>query len=108
MQDLLMRSFWHPDCHVLFREASEVSSGNPGRGVYCAPSFFGCVRGKQQGEENLVRILRKLAIPATESQMGIALALSVVTMSLMLWAILWQSGVIDSQRDLIRVIWPGR
>ncbi len=39
--------------------------------------------------------------------MAIALALSVVTMSLMLCAILWQSGVIENQRDLIRVIWPG-
>ena len=39
--------------------------------------------------------------------MAIALAMSVLTMSLMLCAILWQSGVIDYQRDLIRVIWSG-
>ena len=61
----------------------------------------------EQREANLVRILRKLTVPATESQMAIALALSVLTMSLMLCAILWQSGVIEFQRDLIRVIWPG-
>jgi hypothetical protein len=40
--------------------------------------------------------------------MAIALALSVVTMSLMLYAILWQSGVIDYQRHLIQAIWSAR
>ena len=50
-------------------------------------------------------LLRRLAVPATESQMAVALAISVVAMSLMLWAILWQSDVIAYQRDIIRWIW---
>jgi hypothetical protein len=54
-----------------------------------------------------VRLLRRLTVPASESQMAIALALSILTMSLMLCAILWQSSVIQFQRDLIRVIWTG-
>ena len=40
--------------------------------------------------------------------MAIALAFSVVMMSLMLCAILWQSNVITYQRDLIRTIWSAR
>ena len=39
--------------------------------------------------------------------MAIALSLSAVVMSLMLWAILWQTAVIEHQRDLIRVLWSG-
>jgi len=62
--------------------------------------------GKPQGEANLVRILRRLTVPASESQMAIALAMSVVMMSLLLYGIIWQSNVINYQRDLIRVIWP--
>jgi hypothetical protein len=54
-----------------------------------------------------VRILRRLTVPASESQMAIALAMSVVMMSLLLYGIIWQSNVINYQRDLIRVIWPG-
>ena len=54
-----------------------------------------------------MRILRRLTVPATESQMAIALSLSVVMMSLLLCGIIYQSNVINYQRDLIRVIWPG-
>jgi hypothetical protein len=61
--------------------------------------------GKHLGEAILVRMLRRLTVPASESHLAIALVLSVVTMSLMLYAILWQSGVIETQRDLIRMIW---
>ena len=52
-----------------------------------------------------MRLLRRLAVPATESQMAVAVAFSVVGMSLMLWAILWQSDVIAYQRELIRWLW---
>ena len=55
----------------------------------------------------MVRMLRSLTVPATESQMAIALGMSVLMMGLMLCAILWQSNVISYQRDLIRVIWTG-
>lgn len=54
-----------------------------------------------------MRMLRRLTVPASESQMAIALGFSLLTMSLMLCAILWQSNVITFQRDLIRVIWAG-
>ena len=52
-----------------------------------------------------MRFLRRLTVPASESQMAIALGVSVVTMGLMLWAILWQSDVITYQREVIRWMW---
>jgi hypothetical protein len=69
--------------------------------------IFSAAQLEISGEANLVRLIRRLSVPASESQMAIALALSIVTMSLMLCAILWQSNVIQFQRDLIRVIWTG-
>ena len=56
-------------------------------------------------EDKDMRLLRRLAVPATESQMAVALGMSVLAMSLMLWAILWQSDVIAYQRDVIRWMW---
>jgi len=53
-------------------------------------------------------LLRRLSLPPNESQMAVALGFSVVAMSLMLWAILWQSDVIVYQRDLIRWLWSWR
>ncbi len=53
-------------------------------------------------------LLRRLSLPVNESQMAMALGLSVVAMSLMLWVILWQSDVIVYQRDLIRWLWSWR
>ncbi len=50
-------------------------------------------------------LLRRLAVPASESQMAVALAFSALAMSLMLWVIIWQSDVISSQRDVIRWLW---
>ncbi len=50
-------------------------------------------------------LFRRLAVPANESQMAVALGLSAVAMGLMLWAILWQSDVISYQRDVIRWMW---
>ncbi len=52
-----------------------------------------------------MRMLRRLTIPATESQMAAGLAICAVTMALMLWAIVWQSGVITYQREIIRWLW---
>lgn len=53
----------------------------------------------------MLRLLRRLNVPATESQLGVGLAVSALVMGLMLWAILWQSSVIVYQRDLIRWLW---
>ncbi len=50
-------------------------------------------------------LFRRLSIPATESQLAVALSLSAVAMALMLWAILWQSDVISYQQDVIRWMW---
>ena len=55
-----------------------------------------------------MRFFRRFSIPASESQMAVALCLCAVTMSLMLWAILWQSDVITYQQDVIRWMWTAR
>ncbi len=47
-------------------------------------------------------LVHRLRVPASESQMGVVLGFCAVTMSLMLWVILWQSQVISQQADLIR------
>ncbi len=47
-------------------------------------------------------LTRWLRIPANESQMSVALAMCAVAMSMMLWAILWQSEVISRQAEIIR------
>ena len=52
-----------------------------------------------------MRLLHRLAAPATESQMAVALGVSALAMALMLWAILWQSDIIAYQRDVIRWLW---
>jgi hypothetical protein len=56
----------------------------------------------------VIRLLRRLSVPAGDSQLALALALAALAMSLMLWAILWQSNVIVYQRDLIRWLWTAR
>jgi len=53
----------------------------------------------------MFQAFRRLNEPATESHMGIALAVAAVTMALMLWAVIWQADVIVYQRDLIRDLW---
>jgi hypothetical protein len=53
----------------------------------------------------MFRVFRRLNEPATESHMGIALALAAVTLAFMLWAIIWQADVIVYQRDLIKDLW---
>jgi hypothetical protein len=37
-----------------------------------------------------------------------ALALALLALSLMLWAIVWQANIIVYQRDLIRVMWDAQ
>jgi hypothetical protein len=53
-------------------------------------------------------LMRRLTVPATESHLTMALVLCVVIMALLLCGIVWQSGVISYQRDLIRLLWEGR
>ena len=49
--------------------------------------------------------LRRLfTIPASESQMAVALGLSLVMMALMLWGLLWQSEIIAYQRGVIKFL----
>jgi ABC-type uncharacterized transport system YnjBCD permease subunit len=50
-------------------------------------------------------LIQRLKIPATESQLSVALALSVLVMSLLLYGILWESNIITQQRDAIRWLW---
>jgi len=53
----------------------------------------------------MFRAFRRLSEPASESHLGIALAVAAVTLAIMLWAVIWQSDVIIYQRDLIREMW---
>ena len=53
----------------------------------------------------MFRVFRRLKEPATESHMGIALAVAAVTLAMMLWAIIWQTDIIVYQRNLIRDLW---
>ena len=50
----------------------------------------------------MVRFIRVLRVPATESKMGLVLALCAVTMSLLSVALVWQAQVIAGQREAIR------
>ena len=47
-------------------------------------------------------LIRRLSIPASESQLSVALALSVLVMSGLLWGIIWQGEIIARQREVIR------
>jgi len=49
-------------------------------------------------------LIAKLKVPASESQLSLALALSVVVMSGLLWGLLWQSNIIAQQREAIRYL----
>lgn len=53
----------------------------------------------------MIQALRRLNEPVSDSSFRIALALAVVALSLMLWAIIWQANIIVYQRDLIRAMW---
>lgn len=52
-----------------------------------------------------MRFLHRLKAPASESQVELALALSLVILAAMLCGLLWQSSVIALQQDLIRSLW---
>ncbi len=52
-----------------------------------------------------MRFLSRLKAPASESQLELTLALSLVLMAAMLCGLLWQSSIIAFQQDLIRSLW---
>jgi hypothetical protein len=62
----------------------------------------------QRGANLSLRLPRRLAVPASESQLTVALALCMVVMALLLCGVIWQSGIIDYQRELIRLLWNAR
>ena len=47
-------------------------------------------------------LIHRLRVPVSEPQISVVLAFSVLAMSLMLCAILWQSTVIAQQGEVIR------
>ena len=53
-------------------------------------------------------LIRRLSVPASESHLAVALAICMLAMALLLCGIMWQSGVISYQRELIRMLWEGR
>jgi hypothetical protein len=56
----------------------------------------------------MIQTFRRLKQPATESHLGVALAVAALTMALLLWAVIWQSDVIALQRELIRALWKAQ
>ena len=55
-----------------------------------------------------MKLMLHLGEPASESQLGLALTVAAVVMGLMLCAIMWQSSIIGSQRDLIQWLWSAK
>jgi hypothetical protein len=53
---------------------------------------------------SMTTLRRALTVPASESQMALALGLSLVTMTMLLLGILWQSGIISYQRQIIQFL----
>ena len=50
----------------------------------------------------------RLGEPVSESQLGVALTVAAIAMGLMLCAIMWQSSIIGSQRDVIQWMWSAK
>jgi hypothetical protein len=55
-----------------------------------------------------VKLLRRLQVPATESQLALTLAISLVMMAALLLGILWQANVINYQKEMIRALWNSK
>lgn len=49
-----------------------------------------------------LRFLRRLNVPATESQLALTLAFSLVFLAVLLLGLIWQANVIAIQREIIR------
>ena len=52
-----------------------------------------------------VKLLYRLKMPASESQLAITLAVSLVFMAAMLVGLLWQANIIAFQKEIIRSLW---
>jgi hypothetical protein len=61
-----------------------------------------------RGERPMMKSIFHFGEPVSESQLGIALAVAAVVMGLMLCAIMWQSSIIGSQRDVIQWMWSAK
>jgi len=55
-----------------------------------------------------MRLLRRFLAPASESHLTLALALCVMVLSLLLCGVMWQSGIITYQQELIRLLWQAQ
>ena len=55
-----------------------------------------------------MRLILRLGEPVSESQLGLALTVAAVVMGLMLCAIMWQSSIIGSRRDIIQWLWSAK
>ena len=56
----------------------------------------------------LKSLMRRFAVPASESQLALTLAVSLVMMAALLVCLLWQGNIISAQQQLIRALWTGR
>lgn len=52
-----------------------------------------------------VKLLHRLRMPASESQLAVTLAVSLVFMAAMLVGLLWQANIIAFQKEIIRSLW---
>ncbi len=52
-----------------------------------------------------MRFLSRLKGPASESQLGITLAVSLVFLAAMLLCLMWQANIIAYQQEIIRWLW---
>lgn len=52
-----------------------------------------------------VKLLHRLKMPASESQLALTLAVSLVFMAAMLVGLLWQANIIAFQKEIIRSLW---
>jgi hypothetical protein len=56
----------------------------------------------------LKSLMRRFAVPASESQLALTLTISLVMMAALLVCLLWQGSIIKFQQELIRELWAGR
>ncbi len=55
-----------------------------------------------------MKLPRMLTVPASESQLAVALGICVVLLAVLVWGVVWQADIIGYQRDVIRWLWSGR
>ena len=53
-------------------------------------------------------LIRRFTVPASESQLALTLAISLVMMAGLLLCLLWQGSIIKFQQDIIRDLWTAR